>query len=212
MMNSLQRIISAQISARVLGVVRLGIGLAAVIRAIIGWQYLDAVLNPQNIRMPNFECLPQFPYAYVDILGALWLVVSLLFLVGFYTRTAGVLLTIIIGFVIGIDYQLYASHLYLLAILCFLLALGNSGKAYSIDSWRCKSSGEVILLPLWPAQLMMIQVSIVYAFAGLSKLNPGFLSGMLIYPFLRQDGFFAFPEQLQTVVFLPIMAAAAVLT
>src|SRR5690606_26430882 len=60
--------------------------------------------------------------------------------------------------------QFYSNHLYLLALVVSILALGAPA--------RGKGSGAP-----WAAALLMAQVTIVYAYAGLAKLNPSWIAG-----------------------------------
>lgn len=69
--------------------------------------------------------------------------------------------------------QLYNNHLYLLATL-LLLTLADSGACWSLDARR---RGMRSYLAAWPASLLKWQVSVVYGFAALAKINTVYLSG-----------------------------------
>lgn len=72
------------------------------------------------------------------------------------------------------DQQLYSSHVTLLTIQLVLLACAQSDRRWGVSGRRYRDS---IGVPWWPQFLMMTQVSVVYLFAGLSKVQPTFLSG-----------------------------------
>jgi predicted DCC family thiol-disulfide oxidoreductase YuxK len=57
----------------------------------------------------------------------------------------------------------------------------------------------------------MFQLSLVYGFSGLSKLNEDFMSGQVLAGVLR-GGIVPFPEALVTPRFLSVLAALAVMT
>lgn len=63
----------------------------------------------------------------------------------------------------------------------------------------------------WPVFLIMFQLSLVYGFSGLSKLNEDFMSGQVLAGVLR-GGIVPFPETLITPRFLSVLAALAVMT
>jgi hypothetical protein len=99
------------------------------------------------------------------------------------------------GYTLFLDQQLYFSHLYLFCLIVLLLTLAYSGwPAESRSVWR------------WPVLLLQIQLSIVYFFAAITKLNPVYLSGYILRTTLRQD--------LPTVIFnanvLRVMTVASI--
>lgn len=72
------------------------------------------------------------------------------------------------------DQQTYSSHLTLLTILLFLLTFARSDARWAVSANLRRDDPTV---PFWPQLLMMTQVSVVYLFAGLNKIQPIFLSG-----------------------------------
>ena len=64
-------------------------------------------------------------------------------------------------------------------------------------------------VPGWPVWLLCAQVSIVYGFAALAKLNPDFLSGSVVASYLRRDGPLAVPgawRSLEPMLVLSLLA------
>src|SRR5690606_32965118 len=72
------------------------------------------------------------------------------------------------------DQQLYSSHVTLLTLLLALLSCAESDRRWRVYGRRYECP---LVAPWWPQLLMMTQVSVVYLFAGLSKMQPTFLSG-----------------------------------
>jgi hypothetical protein len=182
---------------RILGAVRMGVGLAALVRAFEGWAVTSRVLAPGRVADPFFAELPRIPLEALPGLVALWATAALLFLVGWHTRLAGSVLCGVIAYVIALDRQLYASHLYLMGLLCALLTLGGSGAALSVDALR-RGTAAPRRIPSWPASLLRAQLAIVYGFAALAKINTVYLSGAVIRLNFRRDGALALPDALLT--------------
>jgi predicted DCC family thiol-disulfide oxidoreductase YuxK len=108
--------------------------------------------------------------------------------------------------VLLLDQQLFSNHIYLMFVGSLLFAVADSGAAISLDARR---RGERGVVARWPVWLLRVQVSIVYGYAALSKINLPFLSGSVIASSLRRDGFLAVPDGWRV---LEVMLVLAVLT
>ncbi|MEM9990888.1 MAG: HTTM domain-containing protein [Bacteroidota bacterium] len=64
----------------------------------------------------------------------------------------------------------YLNHYYLVCILAFLLIFLPAHRAFSIDAWR-KPAWKVSHVPAWCIYVLMLQIGIVYFYAGFAKLN-----------------------------------------
>jgi predicted DCC family thiol-disulfide oxidoreductase YuxK len=96
----------------------------------------------------------------------------------------------------------YANHLYLLALVLLLVALSDCERQYAI---RPRGSGPV---PGWPLFLMRAQLSIVYLFAGIAKINGEFLSGSTLgYHF--ENSVLPVPDFSSLLLFLSLATVAA---
>jgi hypothetical protein len=82
-----------------------------------------------------------------------------------------------------IDQQAYSNHAYLFVLVCPLLSFADAGARWSLDARRRGASARQSV-PGWPVFLLMVQTSLVYLFAALSKINPGYLSGQALAPFV----------------------------
>ncbi len=62
-----------------------------------------------------------------------------------------------------------------LRLLAFGVALGPSGRAWSLDSWRARFRGRAVLTPattpVWPIRLIQLQIAVLYLFSGFGKLH-----------------------------------------
>lgn len=73
-----------------------------------------------------------------------------------------------------IDVTNYLNHYYLVCLLGFMLIFLPAHRRFSLDVWR-KPSLRVEKVPGWCIYIIMLQVGLVYFFAGLAKLNPDWL-------------------------------------
>lgn len=168
-----------------IGVARAGVGAAAVLGAAETGHWLRNLHEPGVLRLPRFEAVPVLSPSGVAVFLCLWVLAGIAFALGWRTRPSGVLLTGLLVYVLLLDRQLYSNHLYLMTLLVLLLTLADSGAAFSIDAGRGGGSASI---PAWPVALMRVLVSIVYGFAVLAKLNPYFVSGIVLRRSIRVPG------------------------
>ena len=207
--SPLDRIIDARVNARAAGVARVVIGLAAAIKALVLAPVLARFADPDVLRVPYVEWLPAVTDLPAGLVLGAWLLVAGAFTIGLWTTMAGAALTIILGAVLLADQQLYSNHLYLLTLLVGLLTVARAGSAVSVDARR---GGGRDTVRGWAPWLIRVQVSVVYLFAGLSKLNGTFISGTVVAVTLRSDGPLAIPAGWRTFEPMATVAILAILT
>jgi predicted DCC family thiol-disulfide oxidoreductase YuxK len=117
------------------------------------------------------------------------------------------MLTAVMGYVLLLDQQTYSNHLYLLCLLVLLLAWADAGAAYSIDARR---SGPRMVAN-GPVALLRAQLSIVYGFSAIAKLNLIYLSGAVISLNLEREWWLAIPAELHVPEVLMWVALATIL-
>lgn len=115
-------------------------------------------------------------------LGALALCVT----AGLFSRASAALFALGFGYAFLIDRVNYVNHNYLFVLLAFLLAWTPSGAALSLDALF---RGRTEKVPGWADALFRFQFAVVYAFAGLAKLNGDWLSGREMRTVLRKEAF-----------------------
>ena len=101
-------------------------------------------------------------------------------MLGLRTRLCGTILTLSMAYTLFFDQQLYSNHLYLATLVVLLLTIADSAARWSLDARRL---GRRDLILEWPTLLLKIQISIVYFYAALLKINPQYLSGTMIADF-----------------------------
>lgn len=192
-----------------IALVRILVGLAAIGNALEHWAALERLLETTVVKMPYLAWLPRPPLAAAPGLIGAWLVAALLFTLGLWTRWSGALLVAIMGYVLLLDQQLYSNHLYLGVVMTLLLTLADSGARYSLDA---RYRGRRAAIAEWPIVLIKIEVSIVYFFAALTKLNPDYLSGAIMAQFVHADMLALLPSGWPAVPLMQALAIASIAT
>lgn len=68
----------------------------------------------------------------------------------------------------------YLNHYYLVGLLALLLIFLPAHRSFSLDIWR-KPEWKVSHIPAWCIHILILQVTIVYFYAGFAKLNEDWL-------------------------------------
>ena len=175
--SSLFQIVTRQTDARPAAIVRILVGLAAIGFALEAWVNMGRVLSPQVVDMPYVAWYPSLPAAALPLFIGVWLCAALAFALGLGTRVSGAVLMLVMSYTLFFDQQLYSNHLYLVTLVVLLLTIADSGARFSLDARR--SGGRDMILE-WPILLLKIEISIVYFYAALLKINPQYLSGAML--------------------------------
>lgn len=178
--DRLHQLVNAEVDARPVALARIVTGVAVLLKLVGGARHLSRLVEPTTLKLPMLPWLPAPTPGMVTLLLALWGVAGLCFLVGWRTRAAGALLTLVLAVQLVLDQQTYSNHLYLLALVVGLLTVADAGAMWSMDA-RGRPRAKI---PAWPVFLLQAQASLVYAFAALSKLTPDYLSGLALAPFV----------------------------
>lgn len=208
MSRTLQSLQLAKTDARPLGVTRILLGASAVLETFELADGLNRLGQPGFFRFPVAAALSWLPGSMLAmVLIALWGLAALAFLLGWRTRVAGSLLVAMAVIVLLTDQQLYSNHLYLLGLFIGLATLADAGAGLSLDA---RPHGQRTV-STWPVALLMLQLSIVYGFSALAKLNPSYLSGSVMASYLRTDGPLSIPEAWRTFQPMLVLSIVAVL-
>jgi hypothetical protein len=167
------------IDANLVGLVRVGMGAAMIMKVVQLAYYVPLEPPDEVLRLPYLDWLPMPP---LRVFIALWLVFAGAFALGFKTRWAGMGLCAFTAYWLFLDQQLYLNHLYFLLLMCLLLTVADSGAEISLDARKQQGRGPI---PYWPAFLVKAQLSLMYGFAALAKINPDYLSGGVLDRFLH---------------------------
>lgn len=193
------------VDARALGVARIAVGMAGIVKLLVIAPILFALSSAGAVRLPVIDDFTPALAAPVATVGV-WAASALALALGIRARLAGMILCATATLTLATDWQLYSNHLYLLMLMAGLLAAADAGAALSVDA---RQRGGRPVLRVGP-DLIRLQISIVYGFAALLKINPAFLSGWVLGTYVR-GGFIELPEPLREPWILAGFAVLAVL-
>jgi Vitamin K-dependent gamma-carboxylase len=113
-------------------------------------------------------------------LFGLWVAATVLFLVGWETRWMNVMVWFLTMCFINRNPFILNGGDDTMQMGLFLLLLGRSGNALSVDAWLARRVGRPLPVwqPAWPVRLLQIQLCIIYLSTGVAKLvGKPFLEG-----------------------------------
>lgn len=172
---------------------RILVGVACFLQALYSGAVLGNVLEPSALRVPFISWMPVLPHSWLLLFVVTWLVSALCFTLGARTTLSGIALVLLMGYSIVVDQQSYRNHVYLMVIVVGLLTLGKAGSCISFDS---KFGRGALGIPKWPIELIKIQLSILYFFAAVAKINFSYLSGVTIRPNVLAGWLMPLPDAL----------------
>ena len=123
-----------------------------------------------------FQWLEPWPPLGVHAHMIFNIAMGVLVTVGLFYRASAVLLFLGTASLFLMEKAAYINHTYLYILVSFILIFIPAHHAISFDARRRPEirSGSA---PAWALYLLLFQISVVYIFAGIAKLNPDWLSG-----------------------------------
>jgi predicted DCC family thiol-disulfide oxidoreductase YuxK len=173
----LVELVRGTVDAYPVALCRIGVGLAAILQGPSTFWYLQQHLLPDVVRAKRFAFLPDLSPPWTSIFFLVWLLVSSLFTVGFFTTVNGIVLATLLAVLLVLDQNLYSNHVYLLFLTVSLLTISGAGRAISIDA---RQRPRAAIVPAAPIFLLKFQLSVVYAFTALQKINGAYLAGKML--------------------------------
>lgn len=141
-----------------------------------GWiarYYIDPTYH---FTYPHFGWVKPWPgvgmYVHFAVLGVLAVCIA----TGLLYRYAMALFALGITYVFLLDETQYLNHIYLVCLLCFLMVCVPGGRLWALDAklgWAPRSNTT----PRWVLWLIVGQLSLVYFFGGVAKLDSDWLTG-----------------------------------
>ncbi|MGH2752073.1 MAG: HTTM domain-containing protein [Actinomycetota bacterium] len=129
-----------------------------------------------NFGYPGFEWVRPWPGMGMRIHFVVLGILALCIAAGCFYRIAAPLFALGFTYAFLLEQTRYLNHFYLIALLSFLLCFVPAHRAWSIDALRDPAlrDGTVAVWGLW---LLRAQITIVYLFGGIAKLNVDWLGG-----------------------------------
>ena len=149
------------------------VALTAVIR-FFAYDWIDQLyVEPaHHFSYVGFEWVRAWPAPWMQLHVAALGVLALAITLGWRYRASALLFTLGFTYIELIDKTTYLNHYYFISLAGMLLCILPTHRAWSLDARRLRSDGAV---PRWTVWALRSQVAVVYAFAGLAKLNPDWL-------------------------------------
>ena len=95
-------------------------------------------------------------------------------MLGLFYRLSAIVFFLSFSYAELTDVTNYLNHYYLVCLLALLLIFLPAHRSFSLDVWR-KPEWKVSHIPAWCINILILQVTIVYFFAGFAKLNADWL-------------------------------------
>ena len=176
MIFNLKTYLSKNYSASPLIIFRIGFGFMMLYSIIRFWSkdwintlYLQPKFHFTYYGFEWVKPLGNLTYLIFFICGLSALFVAL----GFKYRVAIITFFLSFTYIELMDKTTYLNHYYFISILSFLLIFLPANSSFSIDSYLKKKSYR--LVPKWSIDAIKLLVSIVYVYAGLTKINSDWL-------------------------------------
>jgi hypothetical protein len=133
------------------------------------WEFFPTILQPDLLTMRHWEALPDLTLRNYPLFLALWAFVTTGWIIGSkkIRLASSACLIVIFLYLLFWDYRTYTNHLYLFLLLTI----------YWIGIDFASSSSQRLFFRL----ISQTQLTIVYLFAALSKVNLPFLAGSVLY-------------------------------
>ncbi|MFL4473851.1 HTTM domain-containing protein [Paeniglutamicibacter sp. MACA_103] len=173
-------ILSRTIDARPLAMGRILVGLASLIVATEWFETLGRVSTGTRLQLPYFEALPPIGQSAVLGMFAVAMVAGLGAVLGIAGRLPLILIFATSVAALAADEQAFSNHLVLLALVALYLCFSGAGLTLKPGAWN-----RAVQVPYWPAFLVKAQITTVYAWTAISKVNEQYLSGEVIGHHLR---------------------------
>lgn len=138
---------------------------------IVKEKYLDPVFH---FTYYGFDWVRVPPAPVLYGLFVLIAVAALCVALGLFTRAASAVFFLGFGYVFLLDETYYLNHYYLILLLAFLLVFLPSNRAFSLDA-RIWPSIRSETVPALAYAVLVAQLSCVYVFAGMAKVNADWL-------------------------------------
>ncbi|NMH28207.1 HTTM domain-containing protein [Flavobacterium silvaticum] len=146
---------------------------------LTGWVQRNLVKPSFTFSHIGFEWLQPFPGMGMYFYFGLMAVLGICIMVGFRYRFSLGLFTLLWAGAYLMQKESYNNHYYLLLLVCLIMLLLPANGYASVDTRR-NPHIKRLSMPYWCSLLMIVQISIVYFFATVSKFYPGWINGDFI--------------------------------
>lgn len=140
----------------------------------LGWIH-DQYIQPMwHFPYDGFDWVQPLGATGMYMVFAIMLLAAICVTLGAWYRISSVLFFLTFTYVELLDKTYYLNHYYFVSIMAAMLALLPAHTAWSVDTWlrpRIKQN----TVPRWMVDAVKFQISLVYIYAGLAKINYSWL-------------------------------------
>lgn len=136
----------------------------------LGWiedHYIQPLLH---FSYYGFEWLPRVSATGLYLIHGLMLMSSLFVFLGLFYRISAILLFVTFTYTELYDLTYYLNHYYFVSLACLFLIVVPANVSFSWDVLR-KAVPAQTQVPAWTIRIFMLQLGIVYLYAGMAKIN-----------------------------------------
>jgi hypothetical protein len=113
-------------------------------------------------------------------------ILSVLLMLGIWYRVISVLFFLTFTYIFLLEKAHYLNHFYLISLLSFILIFVPANRAFALSFRRHKKRASLFhTVPTWALWLLRAQLTIVYFYGGIAKLNGDWLRGEPMRMWLR---------------------------
>lgn len=182
----MRQLLTQTIDAKPLAVGRILLGVASLPLALEWFRPMMKVASRDYIALPVFDGAGSLPSLVVMVFFGLSLMASAGMILGVAGRLPALLLAAVTGLVLLSDQQVYSNHLLLLLMLSTFMGLSGAHRALTVfDMGKRRRRVHREQVPYWPAFLIKAQITTLYFWTAVSKINPQYLSGEVVGANLR---------------------------
>ena len=135
-----------------------------------GWVN-ELFLEPSfHFKYYGFDWIKELGIVEMYSLFGLMIVCSIFIAIGFLYRFAIVLFFLLFSYFELIDLTNYLNHYYFVSLMAFVLVFLPANCNFSLDA-KFQLVKRRQLIPAWTIGIIVLQLSIVYFYAGIAKLN-----------------------------------------
>ncbi|MFT5914442.1 MAG: putative membrane protein YphA (DoxX/SURF4 family) [Flammeovirgaceae bacterium] len=149
-------------------------------------KYRLEYLHPTyHLPYPFFEWLT--PWGEIGIYAHMIfnILMGICVVLGFYYRITAFLLFLGTSSHFLMEHSVYINHIYLYWLLAFLLTFIPAHRAFSLDARR-NPEIQSSTAPAWCRLILLFQISLVYFFAGIAKVNPDWFNAIPMKVWLNE--------------------------
>jgi uncharacterized membrane protein YphA (DoxX/SURF4 family) len=174
MLQKLKARLNEYIHIAPLAVLRIAFGailFISIVRFMMKGWIADFYIIPRfHFTFYGFEWIKPLGSPGMYLLFGIMAITSLLIMLGLFYRISSILFFFSFTYTELIDKTYYLNHYYFISIMTFLMMLVPAHRYFSLDVLR-KPSLKISHVPGWTILIFKLQLTLVYLFAGISKLN-----------------------------------------